>query len=54
MGILYNLRVAVWGVPPSTKAESKLLRKIDFFVLSFVCLVYWVRNAPKLVLPETC
>ncbi|CZT21465.1 related to permease of the major facilitator superfamily [Ramularia collo-cygni] len=42
MGILYKIRVAVWGVPPATRAETILLRKIDFFVLSFVCLMYWV------------
>ena len=42
MGFLYKLRVAVWGVPPDTKAESRLLFKIDFFILTYVCLMYWV------------
>jgi ACS family pantothenate transporter-like MFS transporter len=42
MGFLHRLRVAVWGVPPDTAAERKLLFKIDFFVLTYVCLMYWV------------
>ena len=42
MGFFYRLRVAVWGVPPDTKAESRLLFKIDFFILTYVCLMYWV------------
>ncbi|GAA5992080.1 hypothetical protein JCM10908_000733 [Rhodotorula pacifica] len=35
------VRRFVWGAPPATKAEARLLRKIDFAVLSFVCLMYW-------------
>jgi hypothetical protein len=42
MGFLHRLRVAAWGVPPDTAAERKLLFKIDFFVLTYVCLMYWV------------
>ncbi|KAI5364755.1 Putative major facilitator superfamily, MFS transporter superfamily [Septoria linicola] len=42
MGILRKVRVAVWGEPPATKAESYLLFKIDWFILSYVCLMYWV------------
>jgi ACS family pantothenate transporter-like MFS transporter len=42
MGFLHRLRVAVWGVPPDTAAEQRLLFKIDFFVLTYVCLMYWV------------
>lgn len=42
MGFLYNLRVAAWGVPPDSKAERRLLLKIDWFILSYVCLMYWV------------
>jgi ACS family pantothenate transporter-like MFS transporter len=42
MGFLHRLRVAVWGVPPDTAAERRLLFKIDFFVLTYVCLMYWV------------
>ena len=42
MGFLYKLRVVIWGVPPDTKAEKHLLLKIDFFILTYVCLMYWV------------
>lgn len=42
MGFFHSLRVAAWGVPPDTKAERKLLLKIDFFILTYVCLMYWV------------
>jgi len=45
MGFLHRLRVVVWGVPPGTAAERHLLVKIDFFVLTYVCLMYWVRTA---------
>lgn len=42
MGFLHRLRVAIWGVPPDTAAERRLLVKVDFFVLTYVCLMYWV------------
>ncbi|KAK5173183.1 uncharacterized protein LTR77_003305 [Saxophila tyrrhenica] len=42
MGFLHSLRVAVWGEPPPTKEERNLLFKIDWFILSYVCLMYWV------------
>lgn len=42
MGFLRKLRVVVWGQPPPTKEERRLLVKVDFFVLSYVCLMYWV------------
>ncbi|KAK5109247.1 hypothetical protein LTR62_007229 [Meristemomyces frigidus] len=42
MGILHSLRVVVWGQPAETKTERRLLVKIDFFVLTYVCLMYWV------------
>lgn len=29
----------VWGVRPSTREESKLLLKIDWFILSYCCLM---------------
>ncbi|KAF8306771.1 MFS general substrate transporter [Clavulina sp. PMI_390] len=41
MSALYKVRVFVWGVPPETAAERKLLRKIDWFILSFICLNFW-------------
>ena len=36
-----KIRHAIWGVTLDPK-ERKLLQKIDWFVLSFVCLNYWV------------
>ena len=42
MGLLRKLRIVVWGQPPPTKEERRLLVKVDFFVLSYVCLMYWV------------
>ncbi|KAK3046673.1 hypothetical protein LTR09_011887 [Extremus antarcticus] len=42
MGFLHSLRVAIWGEPPPTKEERRLLFKIDWFILSYVCLMYWV------------
>lgn len=42
MGVLQSLRVVIWGQPPDTKAEKRLLLKIDFFILTYVCLMYWV------------
>ena len=42
MGFLHTLRVAVWGEPPATREEKHLLFKIDWFILSYVCLMYWV------------
>ncbi len=42
MALLHSIRVAIWGEPPPTKAESRLLFKIDWFILSYVCLMYWV------------
>jgi ACS family pantothenate transporter-like MFS transporter len=41
MGFLHKFRVAVWGEPAS-REEARLLLKIDWFVLSYVCLMYWV------------
>lgn len=37
-----KVRNFLWGEPPSDPAERKLLFKIDWFVLSYVCSVYWV------------
>jgi ACS family pantothenate transporter-like MFS transporter len=45
MGILAGpkkVRNFLWGEPPSDPKESSLLFKIDWFVLSYVCSVYWV------------
>lgn len=37
-----KVRNFLWGKPPSDPKEAKLLFKIDCFVLSYVCLLYWV------------
>jgi MFS transporter, ACS family, pantothenate transporter len=37
MAVLTGLRNFMWGAPPATKEERKLLVKIDFFVLTFTC-----------------
>lgn len=51
MGFLHSLRVVIWGEPPDTKAERRLLFKIDFFILTYVCLMYWVstRASDKII-----
>lgn len=42
MGFLLKSRTIIWGAPASTKAERRLIVKLDFFILSFCCLMYWV------------
>ncbi|EXJ80756.1 hypothetical protein A1O3_07040 [Capronia epimyces CBS 606.96] len=42
MGALRSIRTAVWGAPAATKAERKLIQKIDIFILTSCCLQYWV------------
>lgn len=37
-----KVRNFLWGEPPADPKEAKLLFKIDWFVLSYVCSVYWV------------
>jgi len=41
MDFTKKARVILWGEHPSTHEERKLLFKIDWFVLSFVCLQYF-------------
>lgn len=48
MGLLHSLRVVIWGEPPDTKAERRLLFKIDFFILTYVCLMYWVSTGKNI------
>jgi hypothetical protein len=45
MGFLYNVRKAVWGEPAATKAERRLIVKIDAFILTYVCLMV---SAPRI------
>lgn len=39
---------SVWGPFPTDPKERKLLFKIDWFVLSFSCLIYWVNYVDRL------
>lgn len=41
MTVLGKLREVVWGAPASTIEERRLIVKIDFFILTFICLLYW-------------
>lgn len=41
-------RNLVWGEPPKDPKERALLVKIDWFVLSFACLLYWVNYLDRL------
>lgn len=36
-----RVRHFVWGEEPATKAEKRLLFKIDWFILSYCCLMYF-------------
>ncbi|EIW73434.1 hypothetical protein TREMEDRAFT_59599 [Tremella mesenterica DSM 1558] len=42
MGLLHEARIFFIGEKPETKAERRLLLKIDTFILSYVCLTQWV------------
>ena len=39
MTFLTKAREVVWGKRPDTELERRLLVKIDFYILTFVCLV---------------
>ena len=39
---LTTIRNVLWGVPPSDPKERRYLFKLDTFVLTYVCLLYWV------------
>ncbi|KAG8717245.1 hypothetical protein FRC08_007907 [Ceratobasidium sp. 394] len=41
MTVLVSIKTVLLGASPESKAERRLLAKIDTFVLSFLCLVYW-------------
>lgn len=48
MSLLHKTKLLVWGETPSDPKEARLLVKIDWFVLSFVCLLYWVNYVDRL------
>jgi ACS family pantothenate transporter-like MFS transporter len=37
-----KVREVVWGKPAATKAERRLVVKLDAIIMTFVCLMYWV------------
>ena len=39
---LLKLRTTIWDPPAATQVERHLILKIDFFILTYVCLMYWV------------
>ncbi|KAJ3992821.1 major facilitator superfamily domain-containing protein [Lentinula boryana] len=41
MSTRWSVRNFLWGEAPSTKQERSLLLKLDFFILSYTCLVYF-------------
>ncbi|EJD00933.1 MFS general substrate transporter [Fomitiporia mediterranea MF3/22] len=41
MPLLHRVRHFVWGEIPATKEERNLLFKIDWFILSYCCLMYF-------------
>lgn len=45
---LRSVRKTVWGEKPSDPKEARLLKKIDWFVLSFACLLYWINYVDRL------
>ena len=48
--IARSVRRFVWGEEPKTKEEKRLLLKIDWFILSYCCLMVCVR----MVMQSTC
>lgn len=48
MFIFSKLREVVWGKPAATKAERRLLVKLDLVILSFCCLMYWVNYLDRM------
>ncbi|CAH2352476.1 pantothenate transporter Fen2p [[Candida] railenensis] len=48
MTVLRSIRTFIWGEKPSNPQEAKLLKKIDWFVLSFACLLYWINYVDRL------
>ncbi|KAL2858550.1 MFS general substrate transporter [Aspergillus pseudoustus] len=48
MFVFSKLREVVWGQPAATKAERWLIVKLDIFILSFCCLMYWVNYLDRM------
>lgn len=43
-----GLRTAIWGKSPLDPVERRLLLKLDWFILLYVCLVYWINYLDRL------
>ena len=43
-----KLREIIWGKPAATKAERRLVVKLDIVILSFCCLMYWVNYLDRM------
>lgn len=48
MSFLSKLREIAWGKPAATRAERTLIVKLDFVILSFCCLMYWVNYLDRM------
>lgn len=48
MFLLSKAREIIWGKPAATKAERRLVVKIDTIILSFCCLMYWVNYLDRM------
>lgn len=44
---LIKLKHFIWGQPPANPKEARLLLKLDCFILSFVCLNYWINYVDR-------
>lgn len=47
LSALSKIKAVFWGSPPRDKRERRLLLKIDCFVLSYVCLNYWINYVDR-------
>ncbi|PCG95480.1 Major facilitator superfamily domain, general substrate transporter [Penicillium occitanis (nom. inval.)] len=47
---VHKFRVVVWGEAPDTPEERKLLRKIDFFILTYCCIAFFFNYLDRAVL----
>lgn len=48
MRVLQSIRKILWGDTPHDLKEARLLMKIDWFILSFACLLYWINYVDRL------
>jgi MFS transporter, ACS family, pantothenate transporter len=43
-----RVRKVIWGEPAASKAERRLVVKLDVVILSFCCLMYWVNYLDRM------